>query len=256
MREMADSVTPGNLPPGLPLYAGYDDGHYMDVAQIRALERDATAMAVTTDPADNEGDCLDVENGDARPEDAPPWTDRRRVAGHPGPLNYCSEDTRQALLAAYASYQNGAVPVPGLWVAAYPGKGPVLQEPTDVGHQFVDHGGWDQSVMVDYLPGIDPAPPLPPLPAPTSSPRGDDMLHTVPVRTDISGNGWVETTIPWADFMAVALEGSDPQTPEQGGDGVYWPGTVKVQDRNNMVLVTVTGFLPSVVANVFVCATA
>jgi hypothetical protein len=145
--------------------------------------------------------------------------------------------------------------VDGYWVAK---PGATSIPANCVGVQYLEDAGggaYDLSWFLDTIPLWDtqPAPPLPP---PTSSPRGADMLHTVPVRTDINGNGWVETTIQWADFMAVALEGSDPQTPEQGGDGVYWPGTVKVQDRNNMVLVTVTGFLPSVVANVFVCATA
>jgi hypothetical protein len=99
------------------------------------------------------------------------------------------------------------------------------------------------------------APPAP-LPPPTNSPRGANMLHTIPVETDIDGNGWELTTIPWADYMGVSVEGSDPALPSAGGDGVYWHTTVRVQDRDNMVLVSVTDCPPSSVVNVFVLATA
>lgn len=95
-----------------------------------------------------------------------------------------------------------------------------------------------------------PPPPAPVLPPQTSSPRGSDVLHTIPIATDPSGNGWVLTTIPWADFCGATLQGSDPAT-----DGGYKHGSVLVQDRNDCVLVSVSFATANSVAYVFVWAT-
>lgn len=153
-RRMADSISLANLPAGFDLYAGYDDGAWPDAAAIASRFPGRTVIRITTNPADNEGDCLDVEQGDAQPADAPTWVARRRAAGHGGPLVYCSESAwptvRQAFMTA-------AVPEPGWWVAAYPGEGAVIPAGA-VAHQWIDRGPYDESVVIDYLPGIDPAP--------------------------------------------------------------------------------------------------
>jgi hypothetical protein len=253
MRRMADSVTPANLPPGMDLYGGYDDGDFNNVNAIRARFPGKTVIAFTVNPAHNLGDCLDVERGDATPTQAPGWVKLRRGSGHPGPLVYCSEANRQAVLNAFA--QQG-VAAPPLFIAAYPGSGAVLQHPADAGHQFIDHGPWDESVVIDYLPGIDPAVPTPkpqPVPPPTVDPRGDKMLHTITIPTDSNGNGYVKTTIPWGTFEAVSIGGSDPALT---ADAAYWPGSVLVQDRDGMVLVEVKGARNLVNVTTFVLATA
>lgn len=152
---MADSVNVLSLPNGFDLYGGYDDGNWPDAAAIADRFPDKTVVRFTVNPADNEGDCLDIESGDAVPTDAPGWTQRRRAAGHAGPLNYYSEASRSAVVQAY---QAAGVAQPKAIVAAYPGQGAVLQQPGDAGHQWIDRGPYDESVVVDYLPGIDPAP--------------------------------------------------------------------------------------------------
>ena len=161
---MGDAIYLANLPTGLDLYAGYDDGNWPDAASIAAAFPGKTVMRITVFPNDNLGDCLDVENGDATPASAPGWTIRRRLAGHGGPLNYCSWSALPALRAQYSAQK---VPEPAYWIAGYPAPDgdaiPTVPGCTIVGHQWIDHGNWDESVMVDYLPGIDPAP-VPPAP--------------------------------------------------------------------------------------------
>lgn len=155
MRTAFDATDVLTLPAGADLYMGYDDGNWPNAAAIAAKFPGKTVVRITVFPADNEGDMLDVENGDATPAEAPAWVAQRRAAGHGGPLVYCAESNRVNVVGAFAVAK---VALPGLFIAAYPGVGAALQEATDVGHQYSDQGGggaYDISVVVDYLPGID-----------------------------------------------------------------------------------------------------
>lgn len=184
---MADSVSLDSLPPGFPVYGGYDDGAWPDAAAIKARFPGATVIRFTVNPGDNEGDCLDVENGDATPVEAPGWTLRRRHAGHTGPLTYCSASAWPAVRRQYA-IQN--VAEPGYIVAAYPGIGVgIMYPPPAVGHQYADTGAYDLSVVADYLPGIDPPPG--PVPAPLPPAPEEDMPLYV---TDSHGTGYIVAT--------------------------------------------------------------
>lgn len=160
MRMMFDSIDVMTLPAGADLYAGYDDGNWPDAAAIAARFPNARVIRVTTNPADNEGDVLDVENGDATPADIPGWVARRRGSGA-WPSIYCALGTWSACRTAVA---RARLAVPPWWVAAYPGCGPALY-PTSVAHQYASYAGfgYDVSVVADYWPGIDP-PPIPPRP--------------------------------------------------------------------------------------------
>lgn len=95
-----------------------------------------------------------------------------------------------------------------------------------------------------------PKPPNPPLPAPTSSPRGAYMLYTFSIQTDANGNGWSTTSIPWGNFMAISIEGSYPPV-----DGGYFSGTPHVQNRDGNVLPSITGCPANEVVSVFILAT-
>lgn len=163
----------------MDLYAGYDDGLYNNVTAIKALFPTKTVIAITVKATDNFGDCLDVETGDATPQQAPGWVKARRQAGHGGPLVYCSEALWPTVSQCFS---NAGVIAPGYWIAAYPGIGPVLY-PGSVGHQFVDHGAWDESVMADYLVGIDPAP--------IPQPEEEEMPYYV---TNSKGTGYAVAT--------------------------------------------------------------
>ena len=154
-RRCADSVTPANLPPGFDLYGGYDDGNYNNVNAIKAMYPNKTVIHFTVFASDNFGDILDVENGDATPAQAPGWVKMRRAAGHGGPLVYCSEATWSQVRQAF---QSAGVPEPGYWIAGYPGSVGHALYPGSIAHQWIDYGPYDESIVVDYLPGIDPVP--------------------------------------------------------------------------------------------------
>lgn len=172
---MADAVTVSNLPDGMDLYAAYVNGRYANLAQVKARFPGKTVIAITVMASANIGDCLDVENGDAIPGDAPGWVRRRRLQGHDGPLVYCSESAWSSVKGAFAAARTDQ---PGYWVAGYPGaEGDAIPVGT-VGHQWIDHNGqWDESIMVDYLPGIDPAP--------------TTQEEEMPLYTTINGTGYV-----------------------------------------------------------------
>lgn len=182
MRTAADSISLANLIPvagQFDVLMGYDDGQWPDAASIAEQFPGKTVVRITVAPDDNEGDMLDVESGDATPTDAPGWVTRRRLAGHIGPLVYFPDSWRADVVQAFADQ---GVALPGLFAAAMPGSGAVLQQPGDAGHQYADNGSIDFSVLVDYLPGIDPAP----SPTPEEDPMG-------------SSSKFVRTTAPGVD---------------------------------------------------------
>lgn len=150
---MYDGISPLRLPAGADLYAGYDDGRWPDAAAIAARFPNATVLRITTNPADEMGDVLDVERGDATPADTPGWLTRRRLAGA-WPSVYCSLDTWGQVKQALAKAD---VAVPPWWIAHYLPAQPVL--PADwAAWQWNSTPGYDQSVVADYWPGVDPAP--------------------------------------------------------------------------------------------------
>jgi hypothetical protein len=173
---MGDAIHLSDLPTGLDLYAGYDDGQWPDAAAIAAAFAGKPVIRITVFASDNEGDCLDVETGDATPVQAPGWVTKRRAAGHGGPLVYCSWSAFPSVQTAFA---NAGVHAPGYWVAGYPAPDGDAIPAGTVGHQWIDHGAWDESIMVDYLPGIDPPPVPPPLPPHPPTPQENDTVTSL-----------------------------------------------------------------------------
>jgi len=76
--RMADSITPGNLPPGYDAYLGYVDGSWPDFrAEVKRFPGAHVLGIAVTAADDAEG--LDIEFRDASPQDGPPWA-RRQIA--------------------------------------------------------------------------------------------------------------------------------------------------------------------------------
>lgn len=204
---MADSTSVSNLPTGFDLYAGYDDGAWPDAAAIAAKFPGKTVIRITVFPWDNKGDCLDVESGDATPAQAPAWVANRRAAGHGGPLVYCSWSLLPQVQVAFA---NAHVAPPGYWVAGYPAPDGDAIPPGTVGHQWIDRGPYDESIMVDYLPGIDPKPNPTPPPKPVPYP-GDNVQATQITFAIASGNGWAPSPVPAAKVVNVVVLDENPE---------------------------------------------
>lgn len=154
MRDGADSTDFNSLPPGKGVYGAYDDGNWQTYQKtFAAYSTDSLVLALTVNPIDEFGDVLDVETGDAQPFDAPHWVAMRRRAGHPNPGVYCSESVWTAV---QQQFDKAGVAQPWYWIAGYPGSvGAGNLYPGALAHQFIDHGSWDESVFVDFIPGLD-----------------------------------------------------------------------------------------------------
>lgn len=195
---MADSVTVADLPDGFDVYGAYDDGSYANLNAAKARFPDKTVLAFTVFAIDHFGDCLDVENGDATPAQAPGWVQARRAAGHGGPLVYCSEALWPTVKACF---DNAKVAQPGYIIAGYPGSVGANLYPGSVGHQWIDRGPYDESVVADYLPGIDPAPSPPPEPP---TPKENDTMTT------------------WSDLKSDGTEALRHVTAVVNGKAYHW----------------------------------
>jgi hypothetical protein len=154
-RRMADSVTPADLPAGFDLYGAYVDGKYANYAAVEAMYP-GKVVGIAVFSTTNDGLVGDCESGDMTPQSAVTWVQLRRAAGSE-PTIYCSEAIWSTVQAAFTAANE---PEPQWWIAAYPGPGAVLY-PGAVAHQWIDHGPYDESVVADYWPGVDP-PPAPP----------------------------------------------------------------------------------------------
>lgn len=184
MRTMYDSIAVEALPAGADLYAGYDDGHWPDADAIAAAHPGVPVVRVTVDPGDDEGQVLDVENGDATPGQAPPWVIRRRAAGVE-PTVYCSAS---ALPGVRQAFTNAALAEPHWWVADWTeneaATAALLAQPGVVAVQYHSGPGYDVSAVADYWPGVDPAP--------VPDTRGDDYPQAVGAARTADGKGvWV-----------------------------------------------------------------
>jgi hypothetical protein len=159
---MFDGIFPDEVPAGADLYAGYDDGEWDDAAELATRFHGKIVVRVTVAAGDNAGNVLDVENGDASPSQAVGWVQRRRASGAV-PTVYCSVSSWPAVRSAF---QTQRVAEPYYWVADYSlGEEPPIPAGA-IALQYTDTGGYDISVVADYWPGVDPAPPVSP-PTPT-----------------------------------------------------------------------------------------
>lgn len=168
---MADSITVANLPAGFDLYGAYVDGRYQSYHQATSLYP-TKVVGIAVFSTTDDGIVGDCENGDMTPQTAVTWVQMRRKAGV-DPTIYCSE---AALAEVAAAFTAAKVSPPHYWIAAYPGIGPDLY-PGTVAHQWVDHGPYDESVVANYWPGVDPTP-VPPTPLPQPTTPEDDMADT------------------------------------------------------------------------------
>lgn len=116
---MYDSVNPQALPAGGDAYAGYVDGAFNDFARIRERFPKAHLLSITVF-ASVDADCLDIETGDATPDQAPSWVRRQHARGLAEPCLYANASTMPSVIAALdragihrSEYR--------LWVAKYDG---------------------------------------------------------------------------------------------------------------------------------------
>jgi hypothetical protein len=172
-RMMYDGVTADTVPAGAAIYAGYVDGNWQSYDALVAAYPSARHVAICVTSSDD-ARVLDVESGDATPDEAPAWAARQRAAGNPYPVVYMDESAWSTVQTAFSDQ---GVAAPLYWVASYvddPTKVPDLPDGA-IALQFYDYGGYDASVAADYWPGLDPAP------VATSTEDEDDDMTTTSV---------------------------------------------------------------------------
>lgn len=160
------STEASTIPADAELVAGYIDAGPVPAAppwtaETWALFPHAIHVPIATQAATDDGLVLDVEAGDATPEQAPGWVTMRRAAGA-HPTVYCSESAWPDVRAAFAA---AIVAEPEWWIAGYPGSvGAGQLYPGSVAHQYGGSaaGTWDVSAVADHWPGVDPDPTPPP----------------------------------------------------------------------------------------------
>ncbi len=146
---MFDSVTASNIPADARMVGGYSDGRYAwseaDFQRFPTAQR----VRVTVFAHDVFGDVLDVENGDATPQQAPGWVQKRRDQGA-WPSVYMNSSTwpsvRDAMRAA-------KIEEPPYWVAQYDGNPELM--PGAVAKQYQSTNAYDLSSVANFWPGID-----------------------------------------------------------------------------------------------------
>jgi hypothetical protein len=156
MRTMFDALTARNIlnhnrTPAL--VAGYIDRIKLApwTASDWALFPNARKVTIVKKASTRDGHVLDVEPGDATPEEAPGWAAQRRRDGFAYPVIYCNRSTWPKVKAAFAA-QNVAPPL--YWIATASGQ-PVIPDGAIAAQYLLDYQGVDVSVVADYWPGVD-----------------------------------------------------------------------------------------------------
>lgn len=156
-RTMFDACNPAHIPGDAAMVAGYIDGQCAWPTAAWARFPNARKIRIATNPSTDDGDVIDVERGDATPDTAAGWLAMRRAAGR-NPSLYCSVANMATVRARLAAH---GIAAPPFWVAHY-GVAPVIPAGAVALQYANEHPpGCDTSVVADYWPGIDPAPPTP-----------------------------------------------------------------------------------------------
>lgn len=144
---MYDSSSPTDIPRDAPAVAGYVDGAYAwpddGWSRFTGLKLDITVFG-------NVADVLDVENGDATPDQAVDWVRTMRGAGYVYPGVYCSSNLWPTVRATFDAHK---VDPPWYWIADYDGRpdipeGAVAKQYQDA---FGSGGHFDLSVISPNL---------------------------------------------------------------------------------------------------------
>lgn len=153
MRQMYDSVTASDIPLDAVMVAGYVNGVFEWSPEDWARFPTAVKVRIATRPTINDGHVIDVEYGDATPDQAVDWVLMRRSSGAT-PTVYCSLSEWETVKRAF---RQAGVLYPLWWVAHYDN---VADLPVGaVAKQYVEGpysgGHYDLSIVADYWPGVD-----------------------------------------------------------------------------------------------------
>lgn len=147
-RTMFDAVTISNIPSDATAVAGYVGGHFPTFSNLVARFPQAKHLSIAVN-ASEDAECLDIENGDARPSEAPAWHVRQVSRGVKRPVFYANTSTMPSVVAELT-----AAKIPRsayrLWTAHYTGQPHI--EPGSDATQWTDKAlgrELDQSLCAD-----------------------------------------------------------------------------------------------------------
>ena len=142
-----------DIPINTPIVAGYVDGTYRWSDADWGRFPDAVHVRIAVLATTNDGHVLDVEQGNATPDQAPAWVAARRAAGF-DPTVYVNLANVQAVRAAFVA---AGVPEPHYWLAHYDND-PTIP-PGYVAKQYANPplagAHYDASSVADFWPGVD-----------------------------------------------------------------------------------------------------
>ena len=262
VKRMADSIVPANLPAGMDAYLGYVDGRWPDYQQIAASHQ-VPCYGLTVLGSGWAGDGVDAEPGDATVEGAAACIAAELARGVDRPIGYCPQSWAASLVAAVTA-RGIARPAWRLLTAHYAGEhicGPATCGcPVQAaGTQWVDHGGWDESVLSDAFVTA-AAHPGPVVAAPvvvtqpgtvlTSSSQGVTVQkHLINIPTNAAGVGWTPAPLPYP-FAQVIDVAVNPGNIPAGQPAT--PGTAKAAEDGAGTYVELEGCPPNSVIGVWV----
>jgi hypothetical protein len=143
---MADTASTNPAPVDRPVgaYAGYVDGEFQSFTELVHNHWPGHHVFSICVNSAGRAECLDIETGDAIPQDAAPWVARMRAAGVYRPCIYANSSTMPAVIANLRGVPRENY---RLWIAAYPGTGENVPAGYDA-HQYFGtiSGSWDYSV--------------------------------------------------------------------------------------------------------------
>lgn len=155
---MRDSIDAPLIPRDTPVVAGYGDGKFIwspnwrDGGNWFDLFPNSVKLVIAVF-AQDAGDILDVETGDARPDQVPDWCARFNRPGRRAPTIYCNRATWPLVIDALASAgTNPAGPHVDWWIATLDGTTNVAIPPGGKAPalvQVVDTGAYDESIILD-----------------------------------------------------------------------------------------------------------
>lgn len=103
MHSMFDTIEVGTVPTNPDAVAGYVGGHWPDYGQLVRRFPHAHHLSIAVDATEN-AHCLDIERGDATPEEAPAWTRRQHARGLHRPVLYTSVSDAEHLTSVMQSH--------------------------------------------------------------------------------------------------------------------------------------------------------
>jgi hypothetical protein len=151
MIRMVDSISVSGLPKslhGIGAVGGYMNGKWPTYAEFKKLFGKTKEVLGFSVFLANTGDCLDIETGDATPNEAPSYVKVRKAAGLKKPAVYTFAGQGRAVINALlgAGYKREEF----LYISAHWGRGPHICSPKACGYPQADGTQWTDGGKPNY----------------------------------------------------------------------------------------------------------